>query len=314
MQILVTGGAGFIGSHLTAALTDLGHSVRVLDNLSTGRRENLVGLPVEFFEGNVEDPGAAERAAAGCAVVFHLAAMVSVPRSIENPTLNHESNVTGTFHVFEAARRAGVRRVVYASSAAVYGDAQALPAREDTSPAPLSPYGAAKFIAEVYAGVYGAAFPGGPEFVGLRYMNVFGPRQDPSSPYSGVLSVFCRSAVRGETCNVFGDGEQTRDFVFVSDVVGANLLAATAALPRKSIVINIGRGAATSLNEVLEMLGELAGRPIKAVHEPARPGDMRHAVADISLAQRCLGYMPQTTLRDGLKSTLDWFREQDSDG
>ncbi|MCZ7570151.1 MAG: NAD-dependent epimerase/dehydratase family protein [Ardenticatenaceae bacterium] len=308
MKVFVTGGAGFIGSHVTHALIGQGHSVTVFDNLSTGTYENLTGLPIQFIEGDLADFDAVARAVQGCEVVFHEAAMVSVPRSIAEPILNHQSNVTGTFHLFEAARRAGVRRVVYASSAAVYGDEPTLPKHEASVIAPLSPYGAAKYIAEVYATAYATAYGDRTQFVGLRYMNVFGPRQDPSSPYSGVLSIFCQAVLNGRPCRIFGDGEQTRDFVYVADVVHANLLAATVPLPDKSAVFNIGRGEQTSLNQIVAILGELVPQSVNVVYESERHGDIRHSVANISLARTCLGYMPRVSIRDGLRATLDWFR------
>ncbi|MDQ4076258.1 MAG: SDR family oxidoreductase [Chloroflexota bacterium] len=309
MKILVTGGAGFIGSHLTAALVSQEHAVTVFDNLSTGKRANLAGLPVTFVEGDVADFDTLARAVEGCELLFHQAAMVSVPRSIDEPDLNHRSNVTGTFHVFEAARQAGVRRVVYASSAAIYGDEPTLPKRETSVIAPLTPYGAAKYMAEVYATAYAASYPE-MEFVGLRYMNVFGPRQDPSSPYSGVLSIFCQAVLNGRSCTIFGDGEQTRDFVYVSDVVQANLLAATVPLDGGAEVFNIGRGAATSLNQIVAVLDQLTLEPVKVTYAPARHGDIRHSVADISRAQTALGYSPEVTVVEGLRATLDWFSTQ----
>ncbi|MCA9968950.1 MAG: NAD-dependent epimerase/dehydratase family protein, partial [Anaerolineales bacterium] len=227
MRVLVTGGAGFIGSHLVAALAARGDAVRVLDNLSSGREANLAGLPVELIRGDVRDLETVQRVMAGCELVFHQAALVSVPRSIGEPVLNHEVNVNGTFNVFEAARQAGVRRVVYASSAAVYGDQPALPAGEADVVRPMTPYAAAKWMGEGYAAVYNQRYA--TEFVGLRYFNVYGPRQDPSSPYSGVLSIFCRAAMAGDGVTIYGDGLQTRDFVFVRDVVAANLAAAAMA-------------------------------------------------------------------------------------
>ncbi len=309
MKALVTGGAGFIGSHLAAALAAAGWTVTVFDNLSTGKRANLAGLPVTLIEGNLVDFEALAAAAAGCDVIFHQAALVSVPRSLADPVLNHESNVTGTFQLFEAGRRAGVRRIVYASSAAIYGNNPALPAEESGAVAPMSPYGAAKYIAEVYAGAYALSYPDGPDFAGLRYMNVFGPRQDPGSPYSGVLAIFCQAALRGDPCRINGDGEQTRDFVYVADVVRANLLAAGAPLAERSAVFNIGRGEEVSLNQVVALLGDLTGRAIPVVYGPTRGGDIRHSVANIARARACLGYAPQVGIRAGLAATLDWYRQ-----
>ncbi len=307
MKILITGGAGFIGSHLAAALVQGGHQVRVLDNLSSGRRANLDGLPVELVVGDIRDWETVRQAVTGCDLIFHQAALVSVPRSLEEPRLNHDVNVTGTLHVFEAARQAGIRRVVYASSAAVYGDTPSLPAKESDQPEPMSPYAVAKLMNEQVAAVYNQSY--GTEFVGLRYFNVFGPRQDPSSPYSGVLSLFCRAAVAGAGVTVYGDGRQTRDFVYVSDVVAANLAAANlavASLPTGSVpqVFNVGRGAQTDLLQILEVLREQTGAVLSGRHEAPRAGDIRYSCADITLARKHLAFTPQTSLAAGLQETL----------
>lgn len=307
MRVLVTGGAGFIGSHLTEALLAEGATVRVLDNLSTGNRRNLAGLGVELIEGDVADWETVRSAVSGCTLVCHQAALVSVPRSLEQPELNHRSNVTGTFNVFEAARQAGARRVVYASSAAVYGDLPQLPKRETAPLNPITPYGAAKRTSEVLAGTYAAAY--GLELVGLRYMNVFGPRQDPSSPYSGFLSIVCRAALENRGITIYGDGEQTRDFVYVADVVQANLRAAR--IPANRLpdepVFNVGRGEQTSLNRILAMLQEIVERPLPVTYSAERPGDIKRSVADISRARQILGFEPETTLKEGLQATLAWF-------
>ena len=308
MRVLVTGGAGFIGSHLVAALVAQGESVRVLDNFRTGRLENLTGLDVEVIEGDIGDEKVIQTAVAQCDTVFHLAAMVSVPESVQNPGLNQRINVNGTFNVFEAARVAGVKRVIYSSSSAVYGDLPQLPAREESFPTPISPYGAAKWMNEIMAESYRITF--GLEAIGLRYMNVFGPRQDPSSPYSGVLSIFCRAAINGSEVTIYGDGTQTRDFVFVEDVVSANLLAAqlpASEMPKKPI-FNVGRGEQTAVNEIVEMLSELVRRPFSTTYAPERPGDIRHSVADIDKARTILGFRPKVTVLDGLQTTLEWFR------
>jgi nucleoside-diphosphate-sugar epimerase len=308
MQVLVTGGAGFIGSHLVVALLARGDSVRVLDNFRTGKRENLAGLAVELVEGDIGNWATAAAAVAHCDLIFHLAALVSVPESVKNPRLNQHINVTGTFNLFEAARLAGVKRVVYSSSSAVYGDLPQLPAREDSPPAPISPYGAAKWINEITAESYRTIF--GLEAIGLRYMNVFGPRQDPSSPYSGVLSIFCRAAINKNAVTIYGNGSQTRDFVFVEDVVRANLLAAQ--LPASQIppqpIFNVGRGEETTINKIVEMLSELAHHPIPTIYTPERPGDITRSVADISQAQAVLGFQPQVPVLEGLNTTLEWFR------
>lgn len=304
-QLLVTGGAGFIGSHLVGALVEQGHSVRVLDNFSTGRRENLAGLPVELIEGEITDFETVCRAVAGCETVFHLAALVSVSRSLAEPLLNHQINVTGMFHLLEASRLAGVRRLVYSSSAAVYGNLPQLPKREDSPLAPLTPYGVAKWMNELYAGTYTTAYA--LETVGLRYFNVFGERQDPTSPYSGVLSIFCRAVLDGKVCTIFGDGEQSRDFVYVSDVVQANLRAMQVSLPNKQLVCNVGRGQQTSLNQILKLLGEIVGYPIPVRYQPERAGDIRHSLSEIARARTLLGYEPQVSLAEGLRKTLTWL-------
>lgn len=308
MRVLVTGGAGFIGSHLAAAWVAAGASVRVLDDLSSGKRENLAGLPVELIVGDVAEMDVVATAVAGCDLIFHQAAFVSVPRSINEPALNQRSNVTGTFNLFEAARRAGVRRVVYASSSAVYGNLPGLPKRECDPLQLLTPYAAAKRAAEIMAESFNAAY--GMEFVGLRYMNVFGPRQDPASPYSGVLSIFCQAAIAGQGVTIYGDGEQTRDFVYVADVVRANLLAAQAPASRLSPapVFNVGCGEQTSLNQIVAMLSAITERPLPAVYQSERNGDIKHSMADISQAREKLGFGPETAVADGLRTTLDWFR------
>ena len=308
MQVLVTGGAGFIGSHLVAALVAQGNTVRVLDNFRTGKYENLAGLAVELIEGDIRDEALLQTVAIDCDTIFHLAAMVSVPESVQNPSLNHHINVTGTFNIFEAARLANIQRVVYSSSSAVYGNLPHLPAQENNQPSPVSPYGGAKWMNEIMAESYRTSF--GLQVIGLRYMNVFGPRQDPSSPYSGVLSIFCRATLDGNDVTIYGDGTQTRDFVYVSDVVQANLLAAQ--LPSHQIpsqpVFNVGRGQQTTLNEIVDMLSELRQRPLAINYASERPGDIKHSLADISQAQTILGFQPRVSVLDGLQATLEWFR------
>lgn len=310
MHILVTGGAGFIGSHLAAALVAAGHQVRALDDLSSGHRENLAGLPVELIVGNVGEMAAVETAVTGIDLIFHQAALASVPRSIKEPQLNYKSNVAGTFNVFEAARQAGIKRIVYASSAAVYGQLPGLPKREDSPLQLLTPYAAAKSMGENLAASYNAAY--GMEIVSLRYMNIFGPRQDPASPYSGVLSIFCQAVVDGSGVTIFGDGEQTRDYVYISDVVQANLRAAAVPFDRisDSPVYNVGSGQQTSLNEIIALLSQLAGRPIPVTYQMERFGDIRHSLADIRLAQEKLGFRAETAVLTGLEKTLAWFQIQ----
>lgn len=305
-HILITGGAGFIGSHLTQALAAQGRAVRVLDNFSTGSRANLAGCAVDIVEGDVTDWPTVRRAVVGCDLIFHQAALVSPPRSMAYPDLNHAVNVTGAFHVFEAARQAGLRRVVYASTAAVYGRRPGLPKRESDPTAPLTPYGAAKVMNETEAGVYNQVY--GLECVGLRYMNVYGPRQDPNSPYSGVLSIFCQAAIRGQGVTIMGDGEQTRDFIFVDDVVTALLATAAAPFSAENAIMNVGRGVAVSLNQVVTLLSDLVGRPVPITYVAERPGDIRHSCADITRLEQMTGFRPRIDLPTGLAATLDWLR------
>ncbi|MCX7819950.1 MAG: NAD-dependent epimerase/dehydratase family protein [Kiritimatiellae bacterium] len=298
--VLVTGGAGFIGSHLVEALAADGVEVRAFDNLSSGRAENLAGVRgrVDLIVGDVRSEAQLAAAMDGVGVVVHLAALVSVADSVERPAENYEINVMGTVRVLEAARAAGVRRVVCASSAAVYGNEPTLPKREDMPPVPASPYAAAKLageqIARVHAELYGLGT------VSLRFFNVYGPRQDPSSPYSGVISRFVEALARGEPPRVFGDGRQTRDFVFVRDVVAAIRRAADSPAVGRGEVFNVGTGRASSLLEVLGVLGPLAGHSPAPRFEPPRPGDVRHSVADISRIREVLGFEPGVTLADGL--------------
>jgi UDP-glucose 4-epimerase len=301
--VLVTGGAGFIGSHLAERLVAEGHDVRVLDNLSSGHRENLQGFAdrISFVEGDIRDAALLEQLCAGCELVYHEAAIVSVPYSVEHPQETHDVNIQGTLNVLMAARRQGVRRVVYASSAAVYGEEPELPKLETMTPAPISPYGLEKITSEHYLGIFHKLY--GVEGVSLRYFNVFGPRQDPASPYSGVISIFVDRLLRGETPLVFGDGEQYRDFVYVQDVVEANLRAGR--VPSAAgRCYNIGCGQRTSLNELLQMLARLIGRGITPCHAPPRAGDIRESLADISRARRELGYQPRVGVEEGLAALL----------
>lgn len=313
MLVLVTGGAGFIGSHLVEALIAQGKHVRVFDNFSSGRLENLSGVKdkIELIHGDISDLAAVTAAAVGCALIFHQAALVSVPRSIQEPVLNQQSNLVGTGNVLEAARLAGVKRVVYASSAAVYGPSPSLPSREADPTGPISPYAAAKLMGEIMAATYTRTYQ--LETIGLRYMNVFGPRQDPTSPYSGVLSIFIQAAHGDGRCKILGDGEQTRDFVFVSDVVQANLLAAVA--PYQPLaerpVFNVGRGEETSLNRLIEILNRIRSSPLQVSYGPARAGDIRHSKADISRTTSRLGYQPKTGVATGIEHTFKWMAAQE---
>ena len=306
---LVTGGAGFIGSHVVERLLKDGHHVRVLDNLSTGRRENLAfagtTAALEVIEGDLRDLAVVERAAAGVSVIYHQAAMRSVPRSVDDPLGANDNNVNGTLHVFEAARRHGVRRVVYASSSSVYGDNPELPKREDQVLAPVSPYAVSKAAGEHYARVWSKLY--GVETVGLRYFNVFGPRQDPASEYAAVLPRFILWALRGQPLEVHGDGTQSRDFTYIENVVEANLLAGQAR-DVAGEAFNVGCGERTSLLDVIGMLERLLGRPIERRHSPVRGGDVPHTMADVSKAKRLLGYAPLVNFAEGFRRTVEYFR------
>jgi nucleoside-diphosphate-sugar epimerase len=305
---LVTGGAGFIGSHIAEALVKRGDRVRVLDSLITGRRENLshVAGDIEFIEGDIRDLAATMRAAEGAGVIFHQAAVPSVPRSVADPALNHDINVNGTFNVLMAAREAGARRVVYAASSSAYGDTETLPKQEEMSPSPLSPYAAAKLFGEYYCQVFSRVY--NLETVALRYFNVFGPRQDPSSPYSGVISKFITALLQGEAPVIYGDGEQSRDFTYVANVVDANLRAAES---REAIgdIINVGIGERVTLNQLLAELQKALGSNLTASYKEARAGDVRHSLAAISRAGNLLGYRPIVGLAEGLRRTVEWYRE-----
>lgn len=309
MRFLVTGGAGFIGSHIAEELLRRQHRVRVLDNFSTGKRENLSfaanSVDLEVVEGDIREPETVAKAVMGVDGVFHEGALVSVPASIEQPHLSFEVNARGTFNVFEAARQAGVHRVVFASSAAIYGDNAALPLVETAMPRPLSPYGVDKLYAEQLGALYQALY--GLEIIGLRYFNVFGPRQDPGSPYSGVISIFVNRAIDGRAVTIFGDGEQTRDFVYVADVIDANLRAMFGDY-RGFRVYNVGAGRQTSLKQLLSQIQKLTGSPVEPEYAEARSGDIRDSVADIALIQRELGYMPSRSLSEGLSLLLDSVR------
>jgi UDP-glucose 4-epimerase len=310
---LVTGGAGFIGSHLATRLAEMGRAVRVVDNLSTGSRANLAHLEgrIEFIEGDLCDERTCARAVDGAEVVFHVAALPSVPRSLADPWGSHDANVNATVRLLQAGRAAGVRRVVFSSSSSVYGDTPTLPKVEDVEPLPRSPYAASKLSAEQYVLAYARA--GLVEGVALRYFNVFGPRQSPDSPYAAVIPLFFRAAITGTPAIVFGDGGQTRDFTYVANVVEANLLAATAPADRASgYPINAGAGERTSINELLDLIAQVTGRPIARVHRPPRPGDVRDSLAGLQRAADRLRYRPEVRLLDGLRRTWEWFEARES--
>jgi nucleoside-diphosphate-sugar epimerase len=304
---LVTGGAGFIGSHIAAALAVSGARVRVLDDLSTGHAENLeeIGGRVEFVRASLLDSDALTRALEGVELVFHEAAIPSVPRSVENPLETHRACAEATFALLVAAREAGVRRVVYAASSSAYGDQPTLPKVEDMTPQPLSPYAAAKLVGEYYCQVWSRTY--GFETVSLRYFNVFGPRQDPGSQYSGVISRFIAALMSGERPVIFGDGEQSRDFTYISNVVEANLRAAETTRGIGE-VINVATGERATLNRLLDVLKELTGKTdVEPEYREQRVGDVRHSLADITRARELLGYEPTIGLEEGLRRTIEWW-------
>src|ERR1700674_725244 len=306
MRYLVTGGAGFIGSNTVEELVRRGHDVVVLDNLSAGKAGNLshVRTKIKLVQDSITNLNALQEACRGVDCVIHLAAQTSVPRSVKDPIETNLINVNGTLNVLVAARDARVKRVVFACSCAVYGKTSVLPIRESASLAPISPYGLSKQVGEGYGRVFQEIY--GLEFASLRYFNVFGPRQDPSSPYSGVLSVFNAALLDGVQPTVYGDGEQSRDFVYVENVVEANLLAAEAkGVPGQAI--NVGTGNRYTLNQTLAQLEKITGRPAQAKYASTREGDIRESQADIGLAKEMLGYHPRFGFEDGLKRTWEWF-------
>ncbi|CAA9359661.1 MAG: UDP-glucose 4-epimerase [uncultured Gemmatimonadaceae bacterium] len=309
-RYLVTGGAGFIGSHLTRRLVEEGGTVRVVDNLSTGALANLGEhlASIELVRGDLADPSVAAAAVAGIDVVFHLAALGSVPRSIADAWGSHDANVNATVRLLEAARAARVRRVVYSSSSSVYGDTRVLPKVEATEPLPRSPYAAGKLAGEQYVLAYARA--GLVEGVALRYFNVFGPRQSPVGQYAAVIPLFMQAALLGEPARIYGDGQQTRDFTYVDNVVDANLRAARGAAERVSgRVVNVGAGSRTSLRELVAMIERVAGRRIAVEEHPPRGGDVRDSLAGLERAAEVLGYAPAVSLVDGLARTWAWFSE-----
>ena len=304
---LVTGGAGFVGSHIVEALLARGDRVRVFDNFSTGHRQNIPNdSRVELHEGDLTDPAAVERAVAGIDCIFHEAALASVPRSIETPLDTNAACVTGTVVLLAAAHKAGVRRVVYAGSSSAYGDKLTSSKRESDLPGPLSPYAAAKLSAEYYCQAFAHSF--GIETVTLRYFNVFGPRQDPDSPYSAVIPLFVTAMLAGRSPLIYGDGRQSRDFTFVGNVVHGNLLAADA--PNVSgRVFNVANGRSTNLLKLIELLNEYLGTKVEPVFKPARVGDVRESLADISEARQALAYEPQVEFEEGLRRTIAYYRD-----
>jgi UDP-glucose 4-epimerase len=308
-RYLVTGGAGFIGSNIVAALVAAGERVRVLDDLSTGRWENLEGVSrldtVERIQGDIRDPNAVALAARGCEIIFHQAALGSVPRSVENPITSDAVNVGGTVTVLDVARHVGVKRVVFAASSSAYGETPELPKREDMRPAPLSPYAITKLACEEYMRVFAKIY--GIETVSLRYFNVFGPQQTPEGPYAAAIPRFIESALSGLPIKIFGDGEQTRDFCFVDNAVLANLLAASSPKKLEGQVMNVAGGRRVSLNALCKEIGRVLGRELAVEHVDPRPGDVRHSLADIARAKEVIGYEPLVRWEDGIAPTLSYL-------
>ncbi len=306
-RYLVTGGAGFIGSHIVRRLIADGHRVRVLDNLSTGSMDKLADVVdrVEFVQGDLRHEADCRTACAGVEMVFHEAALPSVPRSVEDPQIFHDNNINGTFQLFLAAKEAGCRRIIYAASSSAYGDQPTQPKRETMMPAPLSPYAFNKLAGEYYARVFYESY--GLETISLRYFNVFGPHQDPSSQYAAAISSFVSAILRGEQPIVYGDGEQTRDFTHIDNVVEANMLAA-AAERTQGEVINIACGQSVTINQVITTINRLLGTDLKPRYAPQRAGDILHSLADIALAREVIGYEPHIMFEDGLARAIEWYR------
>jgi UDP-glucose 4-epimerase len=309
-RFLITGGAGFIGANLVHALVGRGASVRILDDFSTGRAENLRGVEdrIEILRGDIRDPAVVARAVRGVEVILHQAALNSNPRSIKEPGPTNAVNVAGTLHLLEAARAAGVRRVVYASSSSVYGDTPGLPKTEEMPLSPKAPYGVSKLAAESYCRVFTQVY--GLETVSLRYFNVFGPRQHPDSEYAAVIPRFLRRLLAGKPPVIFGDGEQSRDFTAVENVVAANLLAAETTRGIGE-VFNIACGQTSTLNQIAAWLNRLLGTDLPPVYEPPRPADIRHSYASIRKAEAILGYRPVLEVQEGLRRTVEWFRRHE---
>jgi UDP-glucose 4-epimerase len=309
-KYLVTGAAGFIGRSIAAALLARGESVRGVDNLSTGRRENLIGLDaMEFLGGDLADPAVCAQACEGVDVIFHEAALPSVPRSVMDPVSTNVACIDATLNLLVAARAAGVRRVIYAASSAAYGESLTLPKHEGMLPAPITPYAVAKLAGEHYMSCFTRVY--GLETVVLRYFNVFGPYQDPTSHYSGVLAIFCRKMLAGEQPTIYGDGEQSRDFTFIDNVVQGNLLAASA--PAEKVagqMMNLATGKKITLNLTFAILKELTGYKGEPAYAGARAGDIKESLADIDRARKLLGYEPTVDFKEGLRRTVEWYRSE----
>ncbi|MCB2203160.1 SDR family oxidoreductase [bacterium] len=312
MKVLITGGGGFIGSNLVEEFVNRGHDVSVLDNFSTGKRENLTEYEdhIELIEGDIRSFHVVNRAVEGMEVILHQAALPSVPRSINDPITTNEVNVVGTLNILEAARSHGVRRIVYASSSSVYGDNPTLPKVETMVPVPLSPYAVSKLTGENYCRVYAELY--GLETVALRYFNVFGPRQDPSSQYSAVIPKFINLMMKEVAPKIYGDGEQSRDFTFVKNVVSANILAAT----KEAVVgkaINCATHGQVTLNQLVMLLNRILGTTIVPEYAESRPGDIKHSYADIELLKRCTGYSPIVEFETGIEKTVRYYRDRNDD-
>jgi len=306
-RFLVTGGAGFIGSNIVSRLVADGHPVRVVDNLLTGKRSNLAGLmdKIEFIEADMGDPDVARQVVKDIDIVLHQAALPSVPRSVEDPASTHRHCVDATFTLLVAARDAGVKRFIYAASSSAYGDSPTLPKVETMPARPLSPYAVGKLVGEYYCSVFAHVY--GLETISLRYFNVFGPNQDPTSQYAAAIPAFVMAILKGRRPVVYGDGQQTRDFTYIDNVVYANILASK--VPKTSgEVVNIACGQAVSINQIIALINQILGTDIEPIYAPARPGDVRHSLADISLARDLLGYEPIIMFEDGLRLAIDWYR------
>jgi len=307
-KFLVTGGAGFIGSNICRRLVAEGCFVRVVDNLLTGKKSNLADIidKIEFVEADMGDEQVARAAMKDVKVVLHQGALPSVPKSVDNPAATHRHCVDATFTLLLAARDAGIKRFVYAASSSAYGDTPTLPKIETMTPRPLSPYAAAKLVGEYYCSVFCEVF--GLETISLRYFNVFGPYQDPTSQYAAAIPAFVTAILKDEPPTIYGDGEQSRDFTYIDNVVEANLLAARAKVTTGEM-INIACGEAVTVNAIIDVINDLAGKKVKPVYTDSRPGDVKHSLADIGLAEKLIGYKPKVSFKDGLRLAIDWYRE-----
>jgi len=305
---LVTGGAGFIGSHIVHRLVADGQKVRVLDNFSTGKRANLaaVSKDVDVVEGDLRSADDCRKACKGVEIIFHEGALPSVPKSVADPQSSHDCNINGTFNVLMAARDCGCRRVVYAGSSSAYGDQAESPKRESMRPAPLSPYAVNKLVGEYYLRAFHECY--GLETISLRYFNVFGPRQDPKSQYAAAIPAFVSAILNDKPPTIYGDGEQTRDFTYIDNVVHGNMLAAKA--PKLSgEVINVACSESVTVNHAIELINKLLGKNVKPIHTDIRPGDIKHSLADISLARKIIGFEPVVKFDEGLRRAIEWYRE-----